>query len=478
MKHRFIYLLSLSLVLLLFIPTSSLAKEDDHLIIDGQDLLTQTVHSLEAKDTAKAKQSFNQFKYWWEKNKQALKTSFPDHFIEMERQVGLISVAFLNDDVSGADEQIEELKAMLSDTDKNQSPQVTLPSYIQKLKETKALVKDQNWEKAEENIKTLQTDWLSVEGSVVSQSKSAYTESEKNLVLLGAYVNSPNDRAKLIPMIDETVKNLEPLVSSTYGLWDAALIPIREGLEALLVVGALLSFSKKAQSNKAKHWVWGGAISGMGLCLIVGIIVSFLISTAAFGKENALINGLSGVIASVLLLYVSYWLHRHSDIQRWNRFIKSKSEKAITNGRMLSFAFIAFLAIVREGFETVIFLIGMVGRMSVAELLTGIATGFLILIILGVLILKMGVKLPLKPFFLISSFIVFYLCLKFMGSGMHSLQIAGILPSRSSDYLPSISWISIYPSWISFLPQLVFIVIAILVIAMKRINKKGDQIHA
>jgi high-affinity iron transporter len=199
----------------------------------------------------------------------------------------------------------------------------------------------------------------------------------------------------------------------------------------------------------------------MGLSLIVGLTVSMVLSSMAFGNNNALINGWSGVIASVMLLYVSYWLHRNSNIRRWNQFIQSKSQKAMSTGRMLSFSIIAFLAILREGMETVIFLIGMASRMPAAELVGGMATGFAVLVVIGFLMLKIGVKLPLKPFFLVSSFIVFYLCFKFMGSGIHSLQMAGILPSTVHDYLPSISLISLYPSWYSTLPQAISLLIAI-----------------
>jgi high-affinity iron transporter len=208
------------------------------------------------------------------------------------------------------------------------------------------------------------------------------------------------------------------------------------------------------------------------LCIVVGFIVAFLLSSSAFGQNNSLINGWTGVLASLLLLYVSYWLHRNADVQRWTKFLRSKSNQALTSGKMASLALLAFFAIVREGLETVIFLIGMAGKMSVGELTGGIAAGFGILGICAVVMIKLGNRLPIRPVFLVSSAIVFYLCFKFMGSGIHSLQMAGIVPSAVHEYLPEYGALSLYPSWYSTLPQLLFVLIAVGVLVRQRFTAK------
>jgi high-affinity iron transporter len=90
--------------------------------------------------------------------------------------------------------------------------------------------------------------------------------------------------------------------------------------------------------------------------------------------------------------------------------------------------------------------------------------------------LKIGIKLPLKPFFFISSIIVFYMCLKFMGSGVHSLQLSGIVPSLSTNVIPTIDVLSIYPSWYSTLPQLLIIgfALSILIVQKRKQNNKNN----
>lgn len=463
-------LLTIALMVFLFLPSPGRAAGDAIETAPAFQALGKLDKALQTGDMNRADRAFDAYKAWWLKNKNEIKKQSLTASSQIEQQTANISIALLNDQKEDAAQALKTLEDLLTQykegafADTNPGEKASLSTYIKKLESTKTLIKEKKWPEAEQHIRMLQQEWLTVEGDVVSQSQTVYTESEKNLVLLSAYIAQPDSREKALPLIEDMINALKPLAATKYGLIDAAMIPLREGLEALLVVGALLSFAKKAESKRANRWIWGGALAALAVCLGIGCLVSFALSSLAFSQNNALINGLSGVLASVMLLYVSYWLHRNADIKRWNAFIRAKSEKAITNGRMMSFAAIAFLAILREGIETVIFLIGMVGRMSAGQLIGGIALGCAALAAIGVLMLKVGVKLPLKPFFLVSSFIVFYLCFKFMGSGINSLQMAGILPSAVENYLPSVPFLSIYPSWYSTAPQALFLAAALVTV--------------
>lgn len=252
------------------------------------------------------------------------------------------------------------------------------------------------------------------------------------------------------------------------------MIPIREGLEALLVVGALLAFVKKS-NEKGAGWIWLGVSGGLGLSIVLAVIVKFVFSAGAFGNNNSLISGWTGIIAAIMLLYVSYWLHSKSNISDWQQYIRNKSQSALDTGRLVSLGIISFLAVFREGTETVLFLIGMVNQISIQNLIFGLLIGFGVLIVLAYLMLIAGLKLPMRPFFMVSSVIVFYLSIKFTGMGIHSLQLAGLLPSTSAP-LPSLDVIALYPSWQSAVPQIVLILLALLaVIWKKRVNKGSKQ---
>lgn len=438
--------------------------------------------SLESEQLEQATQTFGSIKKWWSTNKKEVKQKSLSMSLEIDGHIATISLALLSNNEQQA---IDELNALLFSLknyndgaflDNDGKQNMSLATYVMKLREAANFVENEKLDDARVAIKQLQAQWLSVEGDVVSQSQTVYNHTERDLVLVDAYLNSGNNQSKVLPLLEQMIQELSPLTSAQYSWIDAALIPLREGIEALLVIGTLLMYAKKAESRAASRFIIGGSTLGALVCIVVGFAVAFWISTAAFGNNNSLINGWTGVLASLLLLYVSYWLHRNADIKRWNHMLHSKSHSAISGGKMLSLGLLTFFAIVREGLETVIFLIGMVGKMSWIELTGGILIGFAILALVAIIMIKCGTKLPLRPVFLISSLIVFYMCFKFMGSGIHSLQMAGVIPSIVHNYLPEISSISLYPSWYSTLPQLLFVLLAIIIVLSKRISHRKSII--
>ncbi|QJD82123.1 FTR1 family iron permease [Cohnella herbarum] len=435
--------------------------------------------NLESGNLDQGAVAFASIKKWWAANKQNVKQNSLDMALEIDRQMASLSLAFLNKDVQKAKEEAGALQFSLRNysdgayVDNDGQQRMSLSAYVMKLREAGDLMEKQSWSEALSAVKLLQRQWLSIEGDIVSKSQTVYNHSERDLVLMDAYLSNEGKQDEARQIVDRMIDSLTPLIDAQYSWWDAALIPIREGLEALLVVGTLLMYAKRADSKPAKRWVIVGSSAGVLVCIALGLAVAFLLSSSTFGHNNSLINGWTGVGASLLLLYVSYWLHRNSDVKRWNRFMQSKSTQALTNGKMISLALLAFFAIVREGLETVIFLVGMVNKMPGVELAVGIAAGFGILAVFAVIMIKLGTRLPVRPVFLVSSVIVFYLCFKFMGSGIHSLQMAGVIPSTVQEYLPEQLSISLYPSWYSTLPQLLFVLIAAIVVVYQKMTSRS-----
>jgi high-affinity iron transporter len=475
---------SLLLACALLLPALGFASSVYAAVVTDADIGSAVAHAdemiaeLELGNRDQAAASFGLIKKWWNANKKTVKEQSLDMSLEIDRQMASLSLAFLNKEMRQAEEEAGSLRISLQNyadgafTDNAGKQRMTLGTYVLKLRRAADLMTAERWQEAQAEVKLLQRQWLSVEGDVVSQSQTVYNNAERDLVLMDAYLSGEEKRDQARPIAERMVQSLTPLIDAHYSWWDAALIPLREGIEALLVVGTLLMYAGKSASKAAKRWVVGGTSAGVLLCIVVGFIVAFLLSSSAFRQNNSLINGWTGVLASLLLLYVSYWLHRNADVQRWTKFLRSKSNQALTSGKMASLALLAFFAIVREGLETVIFLIGMAGKMSVGELTGGIAAGFGILGICAVVMIKLGNRLPIRPVFLVSSAIVFYLCFKFMGSGIHSLQMAGIVPSAVHEYLPEYGALSLYPSWYSTLPQLLFVLIAVGVLVRQRFTAK------
>lgn len=472
----------------LFLPLSSVSSAAASKANDGIESVLKHTANLKTYlgkgDLEQAATAFSPIKKWWNINKNSVKKNSLTMSLEIEGQIAGISLALLSKEGTKALEKTGTLEFSLINyrdgayVGNDGKQKMTLSAYIMKLRSTADLIGKQKWNEAGVEVKHLQQQWLTVEGDIVSKSAMVYNNTERDLVLLDAYVSNPEQRQQAEPVIERMIDGLTPLADAQYTWLDAALIPIREGLEALLVVGALLMYTKKAGSKSAGRWVAGGSAAGLLTCIGVGFAVALFLSSSTFGRNNSLINGWTGVLASFLLLYVSYWLHRNADVKRWKQFLASKSSKALSGGKMFSLGLLAFFAIVREGLETVIFLIGMVGKMPGTDLAVGIAAGFGVLALCAVVIIKAGTRLPVRPVFLASSVIVFYLCFKFMGSGIHSLQMAGVLPSTVHEYLPEWATISLYPSWYSTFPQLLFLVIAVMAILVQKASSKRTKVQA
>ncbi|MEC2197055.1 ferrous ion permease EfeU [Bacillus subtilis] len=467
--------LALILFSLLMVFGSAAHAEDDPIAALIQ-LNKQMIKSVKDGDMDSAQQTFETFKAKWKKEEPSIKKENLSSHSEMDANIAMISLSFINKDAGKLKTQLEELAShletyqqavVLKKTSSGQS-RASLTAYIQSLKDTKQFIEKKQLDEASSAIDNLVTSWLAVEGDVVSQSKEAYTTSEENLALMKAEIGSHPE--KVSKQIDEMIQLLEPIASSSYSWWDAALIPIREGMEALLVIGALLTMTKKARVTRSSTWIWGGASAGMAVSLAAGIGVTVLFSSSVFGENNFLLGGVTGVLSAVMLLYVGVWLHRNASMDKWREKINIQKSQALKKRSLLSFALIAFLAVVREGLETVIFFIGLVGKLPLIELIGGTAAGLIVLVIVGVLMIKLGMRIPLKPFFLLSMAVVLYMCVKFLGTGVHSLQLAGILPSDAESWLPSVSVLGIYPSVYSTIPQmliLLFLLIALVSEAAK-----------
>ncbi|MCY7942805.1 ferrous ion permease EfeU [Bacillus inaquosorum] len=461
--------LALILFSLLMVFGSAAHAEDDPIAALIQ-LNKQMIESVKDGDIDSAQQTFETFKAKWKKEEPSIKKENLSSHSKMDSNIAMISLSFINQDADKLKTQLEELSShletyqqavVLKKTSSGQS-RASLTAYIQSLKDTKQLIQKNQLDQASSAIDNLITSWLAVEGDVVSQSKEAYTTSEENLALMKAEIDSHPE--KVSKQIDEMIQLLEPIASSSYSWWDAALIPIREGMEALLVIGALLTMTKKARVTRSSTWIWGGASAGLVVSLAAGIGVTLLFSSNIFGENNFLLGGVTGVLSAVMLLYVGVWLHRNASMDKWREKINTQKSQALKKRSLLSFGLIAFLAVVREGLETVIFFIGLVGKLPLTELIVGTAAGLIVLVIVGVLMIKLGMRIPLKPFFLLSMAVVLYMCVKFLGTGVHSLQLAGILPSDAESWLPSVSVLGIYPSVYSTVPQLLILLFLLIVL--------------
>jgi high-affinity iron transporter len=455
--------------------------------------IDNALSAVKANDIARAKTEFQAFNAAWFEIEDPVRAKSKDFYVAIEDRMNYVKDALSNNPVVAKDLQaaLENLNTVnlafingattVPDTD--DAPTATGPTpapgattaatststattsgtpTVASLLTILATAKEQqakgDWDGAAATIKNFQTTWLDVEGQIKTRSVDAYKDTENDMAL--AYTLAKQKSADLPGVLDRMSTRLEPFKdANTYGIFDATIILLREGLEALLVVVALLAFLKKSGNDTKQSWVWSGAIAGLAASIVLGLGIQLLFSSAINSSNRELLEGTVGLVAAVMLIYVSYWMHNKSSAVAWNRYIKQRSTAALAKGSLVGLAALSFLAIFREGAETVLFFLGMGSGISAGDLFLGLAIGAILLGILGFLLVVVGVRIPMGPFFRIASILVFYLCFKFVGTGVHALQVGGIIPSTTATYLPENGFFGLFPTWETTLAQVALLLI-------------------
>jgi high-affinity iron transporter len=223
---------------------------------------------------------------------------------------------------------------------------------------------------------------------------------------------------------------------------------LREGLEAILIVGAVLAFLTKTGAKRRRRDVH----VGVGAAVLASLLTAVALETVfqLSGAQREALEGITMVVAAGVLFYVSYWLLSKIEVARWNRFVKEQVADAVTGGSTLALASVAFLAVYREGFETVLFYKALFlagGAGAVGPIVAGILVGSVILGIVYVGIERFGVRLPLKPFFAVTSAFLYYMAFVFAGKGVAELQGGGYV--SVTPFSPEIRFptFGIYSTW-------------------------------
>jgi len=302
---------------------------------------------------------------------------------------------------------------------------------------------------ASEAMTAFRGTWVQAEGRVKTRSADAYAHIEKDLAIATAALAArPAEDTAARDAIVRMRADITPFVASaTYGVFDAALILLREGVEALLIVAALLAFLARTGNASKRRWVWVGGGAGVlaSVAIAIAVTVAFSASASA-GVNRELMEGLTGLFAAVMLIYMSWWLHSKATLSSWNRYIRDKSGAALARNSLFGLSVIAFLAVFREGAETALFYVGMAPSIALWDLIAGLAIASAVLVAIGVLVLAFEMRIPIRPFFLGTSVLVYYLAFKFIGTGIHALQVAGVVPANPRSYLPDLGAIGAFPT--------------------------------
>src|ERR1700744_5443437 len=239
----------------------------------------------------------------------------------------------------------------------------------------------------------------------------------------------------------------------------SAVILLREGLEAMLVIAPLAGYLTRAGAGHRIWALYGGALAAIGASLIAAWLFAVLNS----GEHSDIMEGIIILFASGLMLYVSGWLMVKQDPKGWKDYLAEKADNALAQDTVWAVGMLAFLAVFREGAETVLFINALAtteGGWSSA-LVAGLGGATLGLAILFYFINMIAQKIPLRPLFIITSAFLFAMAVKFIGEAVQEFQEKLVLPFTE---LKSLSWfdaIGLNPTVEALSAQLLVILFAL-----------------
>lgn len=293
-----------------------------------------------------------------------------------------------------------------------------------------------------------------------------------------------HDAAELDGTLDQSGNETEDTARSAVvaAFISSFVLVLREGLEAILVIAAIIAYLVKTNKKKYIGSVYIGALGGV----LVSILLAFIFSAVAgaqSGIAQEIFEGIGMFVAVVVLFYVSNWMLSKSETEAWEKYIKSKVETSVTTGNKWVLIFAAFLAVAREGAELILFFRGVPihGASGQRAVILAIILSSLVLIAVFLAFRFLTVRLPLKPFFLVTSLLMYAMCFSFTGKGVSELQAAGVVNKTLIPWMGfELDFLGIYATYESLIPQIVVLAVIIMmsVVYATKNKKQRAQIEA
>ena len=461
-------LTQISLALLTF------EKEQNPVDLDAEKekLVTRLEPRFEALDKAIAshnletvKEAYKKMNSTWTINEAVVRDHSTAHYGKVET-----SISFLRSSIETEPTNYDTIKSSFDDLKtaisnfidgkevETNSTNLTLKDGISLLKKALSQFEAGKNTEAAATMKEFITIWPTIEGSVSTANPSLYTkvESESPVIMVKGQEQAYQD--KLSSLISE-LSQID--TSASYNAFDAMLILLREGVEALLIVMALVTTLKASNLRKGLKWVYSGALAGIVASLCIAIVLQYAFPAVTSGTNREIIEGAVGIFAVAMMILIGIWLHGKSSIKKWNAFMDSKMQIVTKTGSFMSMFALSFLAVFREGAETILFYVGILPRISTFDFVLGISLALLVLVGLAFVMNKASqFFLPHKVFFLLT-WMIYALAFKMLGVSIHALQLTNMAPNHPVTSLPTIDFLGFYPSWEVLGAQVIFLLIIV-----------------
>lgn len=254
---------------------------------------------------------------------------------------------------------------------------------------------------------------------------------------------------------------LRPRADAYARFTESATIILREGAEVVLIIGALLAWVTRSGTTALRKPVYVGTVLGV----LASVATAALLATVfrlTPGLSDVL-EGIAMLVAAVVLFWVSYWIVSKAEAERWQHYLRGRVERAVGSGSRAALAAAAFLAVYREGFETVLFYQALLGGSpaSDASVAAGFVSGAALLALLYGGFKRFGLRLPLRPFFLVTGAFLSVMAVAMAGKGVHELQEAGAIGVTPLPWSFEITVLGVFATAESLIAQAVLILLVL-----------------
>ena len=423
--------------------------------------------AIASQDLEAVREAYKKMNSTWTINEAVVRDHSTAHYGQVET-----AISFLRSSIETEPTNFDTIQASFDDLKKaisnfvegteiaTTSSNLTLKDGIDLLK--KALTQFQAGQDSEAaaSMKEFITIWPTIEGSVSTTNPSLYTKVESESPVIMVKGKDSEYQEKLSSLIAE-LSQID--TSASYNAFDSMLILLREGVEALLIVMALVTTLKAAKMRKGLKWVYGGAFAGIVASLLIAYILQIAFPAVTSGTNREIIEGAVGIFAVIMMILIGIWLHSKSSVKKWNAFMESQMQTVTKTGSFLSMFALSFLAVFREGAETILFYVGILPRISSFDFVLGISLALSVLVVIAFVMNKASqFFLPHKVFFILT-WMIYALAFKMTGVSIHALQLTNMIPNHLIAGIPTIDILGIYPSLEGLAGQALFIIVVILI---------------
>ena len=431
--------------------------------------------AIQSKNVEQMKKEYLKFNGVWTRNESFIRSRSVSYYGKVETAMSFLrsSMEVEPFDYENTMNSFNDLKSSIQDyldgkkMENNVSGTVTLKEAVDMLKDALEAFKNGDKTKGQSKVKEFIQVWPTVEGDVSTRNSALYTKVETQTPIIMVKGTEKQYQDQLQELITE-LSQID--TKAKYTFIDAMFILLREGVEALLIVLALVSSLKAANQKKGLRWVYAGAAAGILASVVIAFILQALFPAVSSGTNREILEGFVGIFAVVMMIGIGFWLHSKSSLKSWKNYIDRKMDVVLSTGSFISMFVLSFLAVFREGAETILFYVGILPLISLQNLIIGVVSAILILIVIALVLIYASSKIKIHQVFFVLTWTIYFLAFKMLGTSIHMLQVVGILPLHVIRFIPTIEVLGIYANIEVFVSQLILIII-IVIATLKRKNK-------